>query len=108
VCDGYNSFYSREQKVDLLLRNSFTYLSYARLQIRARIVGSDLELDRTVVLDVGETRRVVLLRPVLVQQVLRHLFHVAVADSEARDFAGDFAGCDAAVLGLSLISILCS
>jgi hypothetical protein len=82
----------------------FTNLSHARLQIRARIVGSDLELDRTVVLDVGETRRVVLLRPVLVQQVLRHLFHVAVADSEARDFAG----CDAAVLGLSLISIMCS
>jgi hypothetical protein len=45
-------------------------------------VGSDLELDRTVVLDVGEARRVALVGPVLAPQILRQLLHVAVANSE--------------------------
>ena len=82
-----------------ILRSELTSY-HARLQVVARIVGSSLELYCSFIFDVRETRSITLVGAVVDQQFRGHLLHIAVADSEDRDFVRD----DAAVRSLSLVS----
>jgi hypothetical protein len=79
-----------------------TYLSHARLQVLARVVRSGLELDGSVVHDVGEARGVAHVRVVLGNQNRGQLLQVAVPDGESRALVRD----GAAIRGLLYLVLL--